>query len=78
MAEVWGFFAMENRYARCARDRDLGNMPTNQGKLDNGEWRCSFLVSCARDRDLGNMPTNQGKLDNGEWRCSFLVSWCVE
>ena len=45
MAEVWEFFAMENFLVSCARDRDLGNMPTNQGKLDNGEWRCSFLVS---------------------------------
>ena len=67
MAEVWEFFAMENFPASCARDRDLGNMPTNQGKLDNGEWRCSSFLEGSGLIPLDN-GRNAGK--GRQWRTS--------
>ena len=58
---------MENFPASCARDRDLGNMPTNQGKLDNGEWRCSSFLEGSGLIPLDN-GRNAGK--GRQWRTS--------
>jgi hypothetical protein len=46
---------------------DLGNIPTNQGKLDNGEWKCcSFLEGC------GLIPLDNGRNAGKcrQWRTS--------
>ncbi len=65
MAEVWEFFAMEKGTHAAHGVRVLSNMPTNQGKLDNGEWRCnSFLEDPASY--LWIMAEIQGKVANGE------------
>ena len=65
MAEVWGFFAMENFHPAGIRVRDLNNMPTNQGKLDNGEWRCCILLEGSGLIPLDN-DRNAGK--SRQWR----------
>jgi len=75
MAEVWEFFAMEKGTHAAPEDRDLGNMPTNQGKLDNGEWRCSSFLEDP-DSCLLDNGRNAGK--GRQWRsCPTPGTPCI-